>query len=52
MPTLSADADVSNPVDTGYLPLQSSATDEKIGIRQMTSGRRVTGIHHHSAVAA
>jgi hypothetical protein len=52
MPASSDDTDVGNPVDTGFLPLQSSLTDEKIGIRQMTSGRRVTGIHHHSAVAA
>jgi hypothetical protein len=52
MPTLAPGADLSKGVDTGFLPLQSSPTDEKIGIRQMTSGRRVTGIQHHSAVAA
>jgi hypothetical protein len=33
-------------------PFNHPPTDEKIGFWQMTSGRRVTGIHHHSAVAA
>jgi len=52
MPTLPVVVDVSKGVDTGFLPLQSSSTDEKIGIWQMTSGRRVTGIFHLSAIAA
>ncbi|MFC5344112.1 hypothetical protein ACETK8_18775 [Brevundimonas staleyi] len=31
MATVRDDTDVGNSVDTGFLPLQSSLTDEKIG---------------------
>ncbi|MGV3579189.1 hypothetical protein [Brevundimonas sp.] len=52
MATVRDDTDVGNSVDTGFLPLQSSCTDDKIGIWHTASGRRVTGFSEHSAVAA